>query len=241
MKAREGNNLGSNLIYFDRNGGARKARGGNGAYNQSPIERNFEEIDKILGNKEITKALIEETKDIYNQVTKVLKMKGRNLKTMICAMYFIASRKKGSSKSFIEISKMFGIEEKRIKKAYNYIKTVVVNSLTPEQLYETIKNYIVSFCEENREEYQYRQLASDIAEKINDSCILEGRNTKTITGIALLIAFKLVKTQNINKRMICENFATENTMDIVFEKLKPYLDKIIPKEYQNQIQDLSIK
>ena len=241
MKAGEGNNLGSNLIYFDRNGGARKARGGNGAYNQSPIERNFEEIDKILGNKEITKALIEETKDIYNQVTKVLKMKGRNLKTMICAMYFIASRKKGLSKSFKEISKMFGIEEKRIKKAYNYIKTVVVNSLTPEQLYETIKNYIVSFCEENREEYQYRQLASDIAEKINDSCILEGRNTKTITGIALLIAFKLVKTQNINKRMICENFATENTMDIVFEKLKPYLDKIIPKEYQNQIQDLSIK
>ena len=168
-------------------------------------------------------------------------MKGRNLKTMICAMYFIASRKKGLSKSFKEISKMFGIEEKRIKQAYNYIKTVVVNSLTPEQLYETIKNYIVSFCEENREEYQYRQLASDIAEKINDSCILEGRNTKTITGIALLIAFKLVKTQNINKRMICENFATENTMDIVFEKLKPYLDKIIPKEYQNQIQDLSIK
>ena len=55
MKAREGNNLGSNLIYFDRNGGAWKARGGNGAYNQSPIERNFEEIDKILGNKEITK------------------------------------------------------------------------------------------------------------------------------------------------------------------------------------------
>ena len=241
MKAGEGNNLGSNLIYYDKNGGARKARGGNGAYNQSPIERNFEEIDKILGNKEITKALIEETKEIYNQVTKVLKMKGRNLKTMICAMYFIASRKKGLSKSFKEISKMFGIEEKRIKKAYNYIKTVVVNSLTPEQLFETIKNYIVSFCEENREDYVFKQLASDIAEKINDSCILEGRNTKTITGIALLIAFKLVKTQNINKRMICENFATENTMDIVFEKLKPSLDRIIPKEYQNQIQDLSIK
>ena len=241
MKAGEGNNLGSNLIYYDENGGARKARGGNGAYNQSPIERNFEEIDKILGNKEITKALIEETKEIYNQVTKVLKMKGRNLKTMICAMYFIASRKKGLSKSFKEISKMFGIEEKRIKKAYNYIKTVVVNSLTPEQLFETIKNYIVSFCEENREDYVFKQLASDIAEKINDSCILEGRNTKTITGIALLIAFKLVKTQNINKRMICENFATENTMDIVFEKLKPSLDRIIPKEYQNQIQDLSIK
>ena len=69
MKSGERYNLGSNLIYYDRNGVARKAKVGNGAY-QSPIKRNFEEIDKILGNKEISKALIGETKDIYNQVTK---------------------------------------------------------------------------------------------------------------------------------------------------------------------------
>ena len=241
MKAGEKNNLGSNLIYYDRNGVAKKARVGNGAYNQSPIERNFEEIDKILGNKDISKALIEETKDIYIQVTKELKMKRRNLKTMIYAMHFIASRKKGLSKSFTEISKVFGIEEKRIKKAYNYIKKIVVKSLSAEQLNETIKNYIDSFCEKNREDYQYKQLSSDIAEKINDSCLLEGRNTKTITGISLLIAFKLVKTQNVNKKMICDNFAKENTMNIVFEKIKDFLVRIIPEKYHNQIPNLSIK
>ena len=95
MKAGEGNTLGINLIYFDKNGGVRKARGGNTTYNQSPIERNFDEIDIILANQDIKKSLIEEIKDLYNQVTKHLKMKGRNLKTMICAMYFIASRKSG--------------------------------------------------------------------------------------------------------------------------------------------------
>ena len=133
MKAGEG--VGSNLIIYDKNGQARRARGGNATYNQTPIERNFEEIEKILGNQDIKKSLIEDTKD----------MKGRNLKTMICAMYFIASRKANLSKSFKEISKMFNIEEKRIKKAYNYIKTVVVNSLSPEQLNDTINNYIRSF------------------------------------------------------------------------------------------------
>ena len=239
MKAGEG--IGSNLIIYDRNGQARRARGGNATYNQTPIERNFEEIEKILGNKDIKKSLIEDTKDIYNQVTKVLKMKGRNLKTMICAMYFIASRKANLSKSFKEIAKMFGIEEKRIKKAYNYIKTVVVNSLSPEQLNDTINNYIRSFCEENGENNSFIKLASDIAKNINKSGLLEGRNTRTITGIAILIASKLVKTVKINKKIICDEFATENTMDTVFDKIKIALDKIIPVEYASQIKNLSIK
>ena len=72
MKAGEGSNLGSNLVLYDKNGHGRRARGGNGVYNQTPIERNFEEIEKILGNQDIKKSIIEETKDIYNQVTKVL-------------------------------------------------------------------------------------------------------------------------------------------------------------------------
>ena len=239
MKAGEG--VGSNLIIYDKNGQARRARGGNATYNQTPIERNFEEIEKILGNQDIKKSLIEDTKDIYNQVTKVLKMKGRNLKTMICAMYFIASRKANLSKSFKEISKMFNIDEKRIKKAYNYIKTVVVNSLSPEQLNDTINNYIRSFCEENGENNTFIQLASDIAKNINESGLLEGRNTRTITGISLLLASKLVQTTKLNKKIICDEFATENTMDTVFEKIKIALDKIIPAEYNSKINNLSIR
>ncbi len=64
MKAGEGSNLGSNLVLYDKNGHGRRARGGNGVYNQTPIERNFEEIEKILGNQDIKKSIIEETKDI---------------------------------------------------------------------------------------------------------------------------------------------------------------------------------
>ena len=156
-------------------------------------------------------------------------------------MLFIASRKSNLSKSFKEISKMFGVEEKRIKKAYNYIKTVVVNSLSPEELNSTTTNYIRSFCEANNENNNFINLASDISKNINDSCILEGRNTRTIAGISLLIASKLIIPEKINKKMICNEFATENTMDNVFEKIRGFLDKIIPEEYQSNIENLSIK
>jgi len=240
MKAGEGNNLGSNLVLYDKNGNAHRPRGGNSSYNQSPIERNFDEIEKILGNKDIKKALIEDTKEIYNQVIKVKKMKGRNLKTMICAMYFIASRKVNLSKSFKEISKIFGVEEKKIKKAFNYIKTIVVDN-SDDQIYTAIYNYIRTFCEENNEDNTYVKLAGEIAKNIVDSSLLEGRNTNTIAGISLLIAYKLVKTKNIDKKIICEKYATENTLDTVFEKIKNSLDKIIPQQYHSQISNLLIK
>ena len=248
MKAGEGNNLGTSSVFYDKNGHARKARTGNGTYSQTPIERNFDEIDKFLGNQGIKKSLIEETKNICDQVTKVLKMKGRNFNTMICAMYFIASRKLGMSKSFKEIEKIFGIEEKKIKKAYNYIKTVVVNSISPEELNETIYNYIRTFCDsygslnENgtRKNNELNRLASIVAKNINETSLLEGRNTKTITGLSLLIAYNLVESEEITKTLICKEFGTENTMHTAFEKIKNYLDKIIPQEYKSKINNLSI-
>ena len=68
MKAEEENYLGSTLVTIDKNGRARKTRRVNGAYKQSPLERNFEEIDKKISNQDIKKSLIKETKKIYNQI-----------------------------------------------------------------------------------------------------------------------------------------------------------------------------
>ena len=93
MKATEGNNLGSNIVIKDKNGYMKKMLGVNNTYNQSPIDRGFDEIDKYLGNKEISKILIEETKEIYSLVTKVKKMKGRNLKCMILVCIFVLVKK----------------------------------------------------------------------------------------------------------------------------------------------------
>ena len=241
MKATEGNNLGSNIVIKDKNGYMKKMRGVNNTYNQSPIDRGFDEIDKYLGNKEISKILIEETKEIYSLVTKVKKMKGRNLKCMILAMYFCASKKNGLPRSFKEIADMFGIEEKKIKKAFNYIKNVSGYNLSPEKLNETVKSYIQRYNELKKEDVSFIKLATEIAFKINESCLLEGRNPKTITALSLLIASKLVKTKCTNRKSVCEGNCSENTLDNAYDKIKDFLDKIIPENYHSQIKDLSIK
>ena len=235
MKAGEGNNLGSNLIKINKDGNAIRAKSGGGSYNQSPTERNYEEINRILGNKDVAKSVIEGTKEIYNQVIKELKMKGRNFKAMVCAMYFIASKKLNMSKSFKDIALMFSIPEAKIKKAYNHIKKVVVNVLTVEQQNETLKNYIRNFCDENKENPEYKNLAQKIAQNINESSILEGKNTNTITGLSLYIAMKLEKTNSINKTKICEGRVSESTLNKAYEEIKNYFDTIIPEDYKDKI------
>jgi len=239
MKAGEGYNLGSSLIKLDKDGNPIKTKSGGG--NQSPIERNYGEINNILSNKEVKPAIIEETKIIYSQVIKELKMKGRNFKAMICAMYFIASRSQKVPKSFKDIASMFDVPEAKIKKAYNHIKKVVVNVLTIEQQNNTLENYIKAFCSNNNERYEYKDLAIKISKNINEKGFLEGKNTKTIAGLSLFIAMKLEKPSFITKVDICKEFGNVATIDNAYNKIIDYFDKIIPENYQKDIGKISEK
>ena len=241
MKAGEGGNLGSNLIIKDKDGNAIRAKSGGGAYNQSPTERNYEEISKILGNQDVSKNIIEETRMIYSQVIKGLKMKGRNFKAIVCAMYYIASRRKNIAKSFKDISNMFNVPENKIKKAYNHIKKEVVSGLTVEQQNAAFTNYIKNFCDVNQESYEFKTLATKIAININDTSILEGKNTKTITGLALVIAMKLEKTNNVTKAKIYEEFSSGTTIDSAYKIINDYFHQIIPEKYKDQIDKLVLK
>ena len=241
MKAGEGYNLGSSLVKMDKDGNAIKAKSGGSSYNQSPIERNYQEINNILGNKDIKGTIIEETKMIYSQVIKELRMKGRNFKAMICAMYFIASRNQKVSKSFKDIAAMFNVPEAKIKKAYNHIKKVVVNVLTVEQQNDTLETYIRDFCNNNKERYEYKNLAIKIAKNINEKGFLEGKNTKTIAGLSLFIAKKKEKTLYINKNDICKEFGNVTTIDNAYNKVEDYFDKIIPDNYQKDLEKLKEK
>ena len=241
MKAGEGGNLGSNLVKKDKDGIAVRAKSGGGSYNQSPTERNYEEISKILGNQDVSKVIIEETRMIYSQVIKGLKMKGRNFKAIVCAMYYIASKRKNIAKSFKDISLMFNVPENKIKKAYNHIKKEVVSGLTIDQQNSTFRNYIKNFCEMNPESYEFKTLAIDIAININKTSILEGKNTKTITGLALILAMKLEKTTNVTKNKVFEEFSSATTIDNAYKIIKDYFDQIIPEKYKDQIDKLAIK
>ena len=241
LKATDRNNLGTNIVVNDKNGIMTKIRGVNNTYNQSPTDRGFEEINKLLEHKGIARSIIEDTKEIFDQVTKVKKMKGRNLRCMILAMYYCASKNAGVSLSFKEIANRFNFEEKKIKKAFNYIKSAIGYNLSPDKINQFISSLIQNFLETKKESFEYRDLANKIALKINESCLLEGRNPNTIVALSLLIASKLIKTNEIKRSTICPALCQETTVDKAFEKIQESLDKIVPEKYYSEIKNLTIK
>ena len=147
-------------------------------------------------------------------------------------MYYIASNNLTMPKSFKEIEQMFNIPEAKIKKEYNRIKKLVKIELTVEQQNEILKSYIRTFCDENKENFEYKILAIQIAKNINESSILEGKNTNTITGLSLYIAMKLEKTNSVTKDKICERRVNKNTLNKVYKQIKDYFDVIIPEKYK---------
>ena len=121
--------LGTNLVYYS--GNDKKLRTST-ANSKTPSERAFLKISEFLGEKEVSSRLIEKTKMIYDEITKNKKMKGRNMEYIIAAIYFRACRMEGIAKSFKEIASKLSLEEKRIKKSYNFIKSFVVNTVSPD-------------------------------------------------------------------------------------------------------------
>jgi len=71
--------------------------------------------------------------------------------------------------------------------------------------------------------------------------LLEGKNTKTIAGLSLFLASKLEKPSFVDKNEICKEFGNVATIDNAYSKIEDYFDKIIPENYQKDIEKLKSK
>ena len=233
MKEGEGNSSGSILRAKYKEGKTKKAKSKGRIKNLSSLEKNFRKIDSILKNKDISDSIIEETKIIYSEVFKKLKIKGNNFNTMVYAMYFLASRRQEIAKSFKEIAQMFNIKESEIKNAFKSIEKIVTTTLTVEQQNNILSNYISNFCDKydnNEKNYGYKSLAIEISKNINESGLLDGKNEETIAGLSLYIAMKLEKPINISKDKINKAFIRGNKLDSSYNQISDSFDKIIPEK-----------
>lgn len=201
----------------------------------SSCERGFNEISNFLGSKEISQMMIEQTKKIFDEFIKVQKIKGHNLKYIIAAMYFRACRDSNMPKSFKDIAEILGLEERKIKKSYNFLRKVITSNVSPEILEKAVINYIKTFCEECLLDKKFEKLACDIATNINNSNILEGRSTQTIAGFSVFIANKIIPSSKISIEKISKKFARQMTLEHVYRKVKEQINIFIPKEYQNML------
>ena len=207
------------------------------------IQKNFIKIDKFFSSHDVEKLIREEIKELYAKLAKDMNMQGRNLNHIFIGLYYYVSRQLKMAKTIKEISLKFNVTERIIKRAFNSIKNDIVNPPKEEdnnEIIETEKNHVRTFIGANTNAYELKKLAFEIIESINKNEILEGKSPKTISGLALLLAYELFNYNSYDKKEFYAFFSNKNTLKKSYEEIKDKLKIIIPQNYQDKINNLNI-
>lgn len=206
---------------------------------QTKIAKNHYRIYRLLSLSDVKENFIEQTKILYDKLAPKMNMQGRNLRHIIIALYYYACRKSNMAKGLKEVSKMFpSVTERQIKKAFNSIKSHIVEYDDEDELIQIEKNYIQSYIGGNIQKYDIKMTSYKILENINKNYIFEGKNPNTIAGLSLLLSYKLFNDNSDNFEDFFSTFPSRATLKKYFEEIKPYLDKIIPEEHHGSIESI---
>ena len=227
-----GNECGTDLII--RINGKTKYMKGYSKF--SKIQKNFIRIHKLLSSADVEKKLIEETKVLYDKIAKTKNMQGRNINHIILGIFYYVCRKEKCAKTIKEIALMFNVTERVIKKAFNNIKSDIVEpKINDDEINEAEKNYIRTFIGGNIGKYDLKMLSFEIVENINKNNLLEGKSPKTIAGLALFLSYKLFSDNLDDKMEFYSMFCNKNTLKRSYDEIKPFLNIIIPQKYTDKI------
>lgn len=236
-----GNECGTNLIIRDKG----KTKVYKDYSNISKSHRNFMRIDRFLSSLNIPCNLKEQTKELFDKISKNhTTMKGRNLNHIYIGAYYYACCKLKMAKTFKQIAEEFNVTERIVKRAFNNIKYDVTESPKEEEnnngIYDICKNYIQTFLGGNIENYDVRILSFEIIKNIIRNVLLEGKNPKTISGLALIISFALYNDNSYDKKELYKFFSNKNTLAKSYKEIKDKINLIVPQKYKDIIPNIFI-
>ena len=205
--------------------------------NKTKNQNNFLKIQKLLSEASVHQNVIEEVKRIYDNLAKNKNFGKKITNKAIIGIYFYACRKLKIAKTIKEISVMFNIKERIIKKVFNSIKfDIVETAIDEDELLDTQCNYIRSFIDDNQLNSTLKELPYNIAKNINEGSFLEGKCPKTVAGLALILSCKIINEKIDDKNEFYKKFSNKNSLKQSFQQIKNLLNKIIPQEYADKIE-----
>lgn len=221
------NNIGTTLLIHSN--GKTKVYKNHSTLNKK--QRGFLKIEKILSSGNVHKNLIEETKSLYQKVIESLNMQGRKMKDIILGIFYYVCRKAQVAKTIKQISLMFNVEERKIKKGFNTIKSIIVEpNDKEEEMRNIIENYIASYLN-GKNKYEIQKISFQINKNIIEKDLLEGKSPRTLAGMSLFLSYKLFNDNFNDEIEFYSYFSNKATLKKSFDKLKNYLKEILPENF----------
>ena len=132
------------------------------------------------------------------------------------------------------------VTEKQIRKAFNGIKIDVVDYDDEEELISIEQNYINLYIERDESKSGAKELSFKIIKNINNNAVLEGKSPTTVSGLSLVLSYKLLNDNSDDFKTFFITFASKISLKRAFEQIKNNLDKVIPNDYIKKIDELKL-
>ena len=126
---------------------------------------------------------------------------------------------------------MFNVEERKIKKSFNSIKSFIVEPTDKEEeMTKVVENLISSYLI-GKNKKEVKDLASQINKNLIERGLLEGKSPRTLAGISLFLSFKLLNDNLIDEKEFYDYFSSKPTLKKSFDKIKNSLNLVLPEKF----------
>ena len=194
-------------------------------------QRGFLKVERLLSSGNVDKNLCEETKKLYEKLIESISMKGRNVKNIILGIFYYVCRKAQTAKTIKQISTIFKVKEKIIKKAFNSIKEYLVEPADKEEeIKNIVENYITAYLA-GKIKNEIKKLSFQINKNIIEMGLLEGKSPRTLAGMSLFLSYKLLNDNFNDESEFFSFFSNKATLKKSFDEIRNSLKLIIPEKF----------
>ena len=158
-------------------------------------------------------------------------LQGYSVESLTAAILYIVCKKCDRPLLPKQISDVTGVSVEDINRDYKHTNQVLGNTST----YIDGCKYSSMLCQDLEANPIVSSAALKIAEKIQESGLLDGKSPRTISAVAVLIAMKLTPNSNITwKKLLEKAHVTEGTIKRGFQIVESHLQDIVP-EWENRL------
>ena len=157
-------------------------------------------------------------------------MQGRKSVNIILGIFYYVCRKAQAAKTIKQISLMFNVEEREIKKGFNKIKSIIVEPIDKDEMKEIVENHITTYLN-GKNKTEIKMLSFQINKNIIEKGLLEGKSPRTLAGMSLFLSYKL-SNDNFNDEIeFFSFFSNKTTLKKSFDEIKNSLKLILPEKF----------
>ena len=174
----------------------------------------------------LQKGIYNRAMDFYEKIKKSKKLNGKNMNAVLAALLCICSRLEKNALQFSLVEAKTGVSQNDIKKCYMIVKSLLkVPSTHP-------KIFVGNIASKLKLESHLTNAATDIATKISDLGIVDGKNPRTIAAVSLYISLSLSNDAQKKSIKDISYYAeiADNTIKNAYKDIYPKRFEIIKKE-----------